>query len=95
MANDYIRQLTKLPSYEIAEELGSSEEGLIDPNPANDPETVALANEVIRCCMVGFTECLPVNQRKVFFLVIGMGLPYKLAAAILDCRFDQDNAAPG
>ncbi len=58
---------------------------MIDPNPANDPETKLMANEVMRVCMLGFTECLPVNQRKVFFLVIGLGLPYKVAAEILDC----------
>ncbi len=85
VANDYMRQRKKLPIYEIAEELGCSVEDLADPNPINNPETKLMINEVIRVCMGAFTECLPVNQRKVFFLVMGLGLSYKLAAEILDC----------
>ncbi len=85
VANDYIKQRTKLPIYETLEKLGCSEEDLIDPNPANDPESKLLSNEVMRICMIGFTECLPVHQKKAFFLVIGLDLPYKLAAEILDC----------
>jgi RNA polymerase sigma-70 factor (ECF subfamily) len=85
VANDYMRQRAKLPIYEITEELGCSEEDLIDPSPANDPETKLLANEMIRICMIGFTECLPLHQKKTFLLVIGLGLSYKLAAEILEC----------
>lgn len=85
VANDYMRQRKKLPIYEIAEDLGCSVEDLADPHPAYGPETKLMVNEVIRSCMIGFTECLPANQRKVFFLVIGLGLSYKLAAEILDC----------
>lgn len=85
VANDYMRQRTKLPIYETLEKFGCSEEELIDPNPANDPETKLLANEVMRVCMLGFTSCLPLHQKKAFFLVIGLGLTYQLAAEILDC----------
>ncbi len=85
VANDYMRQRIRLPIYDLTEELGCSEEDLIDPDPSNDPETVVLVNEVMRSCMIGFTECLPLNQKKAFFLVIGIGLPYKVAAEILDC----------
>lgn len=85
VANDYMRQRNKLRIYETLEELGCSEEELIDPNPANDPETRLLANEVMRVCMYGFTECLPIKQKKAFFLVVGFDLPYKLAAEILEC----------
>lgn len=85
LANDYIKQRKKLLIYEIADEMGCSVEDLVDPNPVNNPETKVLINEVIRTCMAAFTECLPVNQRKVFFLTIGLNLPYKLAAEILDC----------
>jgi len=85
VANDYMRQRTKLPIYEVADMLGCSEAELADPNPANDPESKLMVNEVMRGCMLGFTECLPVNQKKIFFLVIGLGLPYKVAAEILDC----------
>lgn len=85
VANDYMRQRAKLPIYETLEKLGCSEAALIDPNPANDPETRLLANEVMRVCMLGFTTCLPLHQKKAFFLVIGLDLTYKLAAEILEC----------
>lgn len=83
VASDYMKQRTRLPRYDVTEELGCSEEELMDPNPANDPETKIMVNEMVRGCMHAFTECLPVNQRKAFFLVIGLGLSYKLAAEIL------------
>jgi len=85
VANDYMKQRSKLPIYEIIEELGCSIEDLADSNPAFGPETKLMSNEVIRSCMLGFAECLPINQRKVFFLIVGLGLPYKLAAEVLDC----------
>lgn len=85
VANDYMKQRKKLPIYEIAEEMGCSVDDLVDSNPANNPETKLMINEVIRICMAAFTECLPVNQRKVFFLAVGLGLPYKRVAEILDC----------
>jgi RNA polymerase sigma-70 factor (ECF subfamily) len=85
VAHDYMRQRAKLPIYEVLDRLGCSEAEVIDPNPDNDPETKLLANEVMRVCMLGFTECLPLDQKKAFFLVAGLDLPYKLAAEILDC----------
>jgi RNA polymerase sigma-70 factor, ECF subfamily len=85
VANDYMRQRKKLPVYEIAEKSGCSVEDLADPHPAYGPETKLMINEVMRVCMAAFTECLPVNQRKVFFLTVGLGLSYKLVAEILDC----------
>lgn len=85
VANDYMKQRTKLKVYEIADESGCSVEELADPYPANNPETKLMINEVMRVCMAAFTESLPVNQRKVFFLTVGLGLPYKLVAEILDC----------
>jgi len=85
IAHDYMRQRAKLPIYELLERFGCSEAELIDPNPANDPETRLLANESMRNCMLGFTECLPLDQKKALFLVMGLGLSYKLAAEILDC----------
>lgn len=84
VANDYMKQRAKLPIYEVAEELGCSEEDLIDPNPKNDPESKLLVNEMIRLCMSGFAECLPLHQKKAFLLVVGLGLPYKTSAEILD-----------
>ncbi|MBI1919609.1 MAG: RNA polymerase sigma factor [Geobacter sp.] len=85
VANDYMRQRSKLRIYETLEELGCSEEELMDPNPANDPETRLLSNEVMRVCMYGFTECLPLKQKKAFLLVVGFELPYTLVAEILEC----------
>ena len=85
VANDYMRQRKKLAVYEIAEESGCSVEQLADPHPANNTETKLMINEVKRVCMAAFTECLPVNQRKVFFLAVGLDLPHKLVAEILDC----------
>lgn len=85
VANDYMRQRKKLPVYEIAEKLGCSVEDLADPHPAYGPETKLMLNEVMRVCMAAFTECLPVSQRKVFLLTVGLGLPNKLVAEILDC----------
>ena len=85
VANDYMRQRSKLPVYEIAEEAGCSVDDLADPHPAYGPETRLMVNEVMRVCMAAFTECLPVNQRKVFFLTVGLALPYQTAAEILDC----------
>lgn len=85
VANDYMKQRNKLRVYEIAEESGCSVEDLVDPHPDYGPETKLMVNEVMRVCMAAFAECLPVNQRKVFFLVVGLGLPYKITAEVLDC----------
>lgn len=85
VANDYLKQRAKLRIYELTEDLGYSIEEIMDPNPANDPETELLAREVRYRCLHGFTECLPINQRKVFCLAVTIGLPHKLVAEILDC----------
>jgi len=85
VANDYMKRRKKLYVYEIAEDSGCSVEELADPHPAYGPETKLMINEVMRVCMNAFTECLTVNQKKVFFLAVGLGLPYKLVAEILDC----------
>jgi len=85
VANDYLKQRAKLPIYELTEDLGYSIEEIIDPDPANDPETELLAREARFKCLHCLTECLPANQRKVFCLAITIGLPHKLVAEILDC----------
>lgn len=85
VANDYLKQRAKLRIYELTEDLGYSIEEIMDTNPANDPETELLAREVRYRCLHGFTECLPINQRKVFCLAVTIGLPHKLVAEILDC----------
>lgn len=85
VANDYLKQRAKLRIYELTEDLGYSIEEIIDPNPANDPETELLAREVRFKCLHCLTECLPINHRKVFCLALTVGLPYKIIAEILDC----------
>lgn len=85
VASDYMKQRSKLPVYEIAEDAGCSVDDLADPHPDSSPETKLMINEVIRVCMIAFTECLSVSQKKVFFLAVGLGLPYKNVAEILDC----------
>ena len=85
VANDYMKQRIKLPIYVLTEDLGYSIEEIIDPNPANDPETELLANEARFRCLHCFTECLPTSQRAVFCLIITLGLPYKTTAEILSC----------
>lgn len=85
VANDYMKQRSKLPVYEIAEDAGCSVDDLADPHPDYSPETKLMINEVMRVCMAAFTECLSVNQRKAFFLAVGLGLPHKIVAEILDC----------
>ncbi|MTI84333.1 MAG: RNA polymerase sigma factor [Firmicutes bacterium] len=84
VANYYLKQRAKLRINELIEDLGYSIEEIIDPNPA-DPETELLALDVKYRCLHGFTECLPINQRKVFCLAVTIGLPHKLVAEILDC----------
>jgi len=85
VANDYLRIRTKLPIFALTEDLGYSLEEIIDPDPASDPESEVLANEARYKCLHCMTECLTIDQRKVFCLVITLGLPYKVAAEILGC----------
>jgi RNA polymerase sigma-70 factor (ECF subfamily) len=84
-ANGYLKKRTKLPIHVLTEDLGYPIEEILDLNPANDPETELLAREARIRCLHCFTECLPVNQRKVFCLAFTIGLPYKLVAEILEC----------
>ncbi len=85
VSNDYLRLRTKLPIETLTEDMGYSIDEIIDPNPGNDPETELLAYQARIKCLHAMTECLPIEQRKVFCLAITMGLPYKVIAEILDC----------
>jgi RNA polymerase sigma-70 factor (ECF subfamily) len=76
---------TKFPVYNLTEDLGYSLEEIIDPNPANNPETELLSNQAKVKCLHSLTECLQAKERKVFCLSITLGLPQKHVAAILDC----------
>ncbi len=85
VANDHMKQRTKLPIYTLTEDLGYSIEEIIDPNPSNDPETELLSYQARVTCMHALTECLPPDQRKVFCLAVNLNLPHKLIAEIMDC----------
>jgi RNA polymerase sigma-70 factor (ECF subfamily) len=84
VANDHLKQRTKLPIYALTEDLGYSLEDIIDPDPASNPETELLAHQARVKCLHCLTECLPLEQRKVFCLAIAIGLHHKLVAEILD-----------
>jgi RNA polymerase sigma-70 factor (ECF subfamily) len=84
-AKDYLKQRTKMPLETLTEDLGFSLEEVIDPNPANNPETELLGYQARIRCLHAMTECLPLEQRKVFCLAITLGLPHKVIAEILDC----------
>jgi RNA polymerase sigma-70 factor (ECF subfamily) len=84
VANDHLKQRAKLPIYELTEDLGYSLEDIVDPDPASNPETELLAHQARVKCLHCLTECLPLEQRKVFCLAITIGLPHKLVAEILD-----------
>ena len=85
VSNDYLKHRAKTPLNSLTEDQGYSLEEIIDPNPANNPETELLAYQVRIKCLHAMTECLPADQRKVFCLAITMGLPHKLIAEILEC----------
>ncbi len=85
VANDYLKHRTKLPIETLTEDLGYALEEIIDPNPANNPETELLAYQARIKCLHAMTECLPLDQRKVFCLAITLELPHKTIAEILDC----------
>lgn len=85
VASDYLKQRRKLPIYTLTEDLGYTLEEIIDPDPANDPESQLLASEARYKCLHCMTECLTVGQRKAFCLAITLGLPYRLVAEILEC----------
>lgn len=85
VANDYLRQRTKFPAHALTEDFGYVLQEIIDPNPAKNPETELLANQIRIKCLRSLTECFPPEQRKVFCLAITLGLPHKLVAEILEC----------
>jgi RNA polymerase sigma-70 factor (ECF subfamily) len=83
VANDHLKQRTKLPIQALTEDHGYVLEQIIDPNPASNPENELLAHQARVKCLHCLTECLPLDQRKVFCLAITIGLPHKQVAEIL------------
>ena len=84
-ASSYMKKRNKLPILVLTEDLGYPIEEILDLNPANDPETELLAREARIRCLHCFTQCLPVNQRKVFCLAYSIGLSHKHIAEIMEC----------
>jgi RNA polymerase sigma-70 factor (ECF subfamily) len=85
VANDYLKQRNKLPVETLTQDLGFALDEVIDQNPASNPETELLAYQARIKCLHAMTECLPLDQRKVFCLAITLGLPHKATAEILEC----------
>lgn len=85
VSNDHLKYRNKLPISTLTEELGYSLEDIIDPNPANNPETELLGYQARIKCLHSLTECLQASERKVFCLAITLGLPHKAIADILEC----------
>ena len=85
VANDYLTHRNKLPIIALTEDHGFSIEEIIDPNPANDPETELLGYQARVKCLHCLTECLPIKQRRVFCLAVTIGLSHKQIAEILEC----------
>jgi RNA polymerase sigma-70 factor (ECF subfamily) len=83
-ANDYMKQRDKMMTEQLEDE-GYSVEEIPDDDLTHDPETEALAKEAKVMCLHSITECLSGRQRKVFCLVITLGLTQKTAAEILGC----------
>lgn len=89
VANGYMEQRKKMPVLALTEDFGYSIEYIMDKNPSNDPEMLLLAKEARFKCLHCLTECLPIEQRKIFCLAITIGLPYKLVAEILECSLSK------
>lgn len=85
VASDYLKHRSKLPIETLTQDRGYALEEVIDPSPENNPETELLAYQARIKCLHAMTECLPLDQRKVFCLAITLGLPHKTIAEILDC----------
>jgi len=84
VANDHLTQRSKLPILALTEDHGYKLEDIIDQNPASNPESDLMAYQARVKCLHCLTECLPLDQRKVFCLAITVGLPHKHVAEILD-----------
>ncbi len=93
VSNNYLKRKKNLPTQYLEDELeklGLRVENIIDSNPAeNDPETLYLARETRFKCLHSLTECLTGEQRKIFCMVITLGLSHKQVAEILGCSLNK------
>ena len=89
VSNNYLKQRKKMPVQALTEDFGFSLEEIKDENPANNPEILLLAKEARFKCLHCLTECLPIEQRKIFCLAITIGLPHKVVAEILECSISK------
>ncbi len=83
VATDRIRRRRRLPIEIFVEDMGLTEDEIIDKNPGDDPLTLALTEDIRTKCLFCFTECLPRRQRQVFCLSHVMGLSQRDIGAIL------------
>lgn len=84
VVNDRLRQRRRLPIQIFTEDLGLSMEEIVEANPADDPLTVALAEDIKLRCLYCFSECLPRRQRQVFCLSHVMGFDHPAIASVLE-----------
>ena len=85
-AQDRLRQRRRLPVQIFTEDWGIPWEEIVEAHPADDPVTLALAEDIRLKCLHGFSECLPRRQRQVFCLSHVMGLDHKTIGTILGCQ---------
>lgn len=85
ITKDYMKYRDKFPINALTEDLGYTLENIVDPHPANNPETEFFASQVKVRCLHGLTECFPAKQRIVFCLAMIIGLPHKDIANIMNC----------
>lgn len=83
VATDRIRRRRRLPIEVFTEDMGLSEDDIIDRNPGEDPLSLALAEDIRTRCLFCFSECLPRRQRQVLCLNLVMGLSQREIAEVL------------
>lgn len=83
VATDRVRRRRRLPIEIFVEDMGLSEDEIVDSDPGEDPLTLALAEDIRSKCLFCFTECLPRRQRQVFCLSHVMGLAHREIGDIL------------
>lgn len=84
-ANDYMKKRSKMPVQALTEDLGYSLKDIKDEDTPYDPEILLLSKEARYKCLHCITECLPLEQRKIFCLAVTLDLPHKVVAEIMEC----------
>jgi RNA polymerase sigma-70 factor (ECF subfamily) len=84
VVKDRLRQRKRLPIQIFTEDLGLSMDEIVEANPADDPQTLALAEDIRLRCLFCFSECLPRRQRQVFCLSHVVGFDHPTIASVLE-----------